>query len=495
MKDAARLSLLGAALVMVPTITSAGLLDQLDDATKKLNKASQEIQQKSRQRAQDGQVQSGGGSLSSALGATVVNRDFNICMEQTFGAHETLTAQVLQRKLNQSKNLSPQQRRAIEEDIQWLNAKAAGGRSPAPDPKNPQRYLFQLTDEEQMEITSANNQFANTVHEKCEAQYGGMSQFAGPGGRRAPIDTRVALPDLWRAAPAPAQQPSALQPSNNCMASVQGLRWKLMTERMERKLQTLPNLSPEERKAWEEDIAAVRAAEQNGATATPASPDPKNPMRYFTRLTPEDQMAMNQEYATRSQEIMTNCNGGSAKSNWSMATSKTAQMQTEARTNTQRAPAQAANAANAAQAWLDTHPISASNEIATGGSLSAGLGATQADYMERGGVVACFDRIKGFRAKQTADRLATKRSSIPAEQRQELEAWIAVWRAAEQAGLDQPTPPDPNDPQGYLRLLTNADQQELNVTYSAVHNKIMAECNSMDHMGVGAKNSKTKSEN
>ena len=110
--------------------------------------------------------------------------------------------------------------------------------------------------------------------------------------------------------------------------------------------------------------------------------------------------------------------------------------------------------------------------------------------MERGGVLACYDRLNGFRAKQTADRLTDKRGSIAPQDHAELEAWITAWRTAEQAGLDQPTPPNPSDPQGYLRLLTNADQQELNMAYSALHNKVAAECNSMDHMEVGAKKSK-----
>jgi hypothetical protein len=46
-------------------------------------------------------------------------------------------------------------------------------------------------------------------------------------------------------------------------------------------------------------------------------------------------------------------------------------------------------------------------------------------------------------------------------------------------------PPNPGDSQGYYKFLTNADQQELNMAYSALHNKIMAECNAMDHMGTG----------
>ena len=107
--------------------------------------------------------------------------------------------------------------------------------------------------------------------------------------------------------------------------------------------------------------------------------------------------------------------------------------------------------------------------------------------------MACFDQLKGFRAKQTADRLMTKRGSVSPQDRQDLEAWITAWRSAEQARLDQPTPPNPNDPQSYYRFLTKTDQQELNMAYSAAHNKVMTECNSMDHMEIGAKNSKVKS--
>ena len=106
--------------------------------------------------------------------------------------------------------------------------------------------------------------------------------------------------------------------------------------------------------------------------------------------------------------------------------------------------------------------------------------------------MACFDQLKGFRAKQTADRIASKRGSVSLQERQDLEAWITAWRVAEGARLDEPTPPNPGDSQGYYKFLTKADQQELNMAYSAAHNKVMTECNSMDHMGIGAKNSKVK---
>ncbi|MBI3320540.1 MAG: hypothetical protein HYZ89_08190 [Candidatus Omnitrophica bacterium] len=73
----------------------------------------------------------------------------------------------------------------------------------------------------------------------------------------------------------------------------------------------------------------------------------------------------------------------------------------------QQAREQAASNANALKA-RQARPANQSSGSAGGGSLFASLGATRADYMERGGVVACYDQITSFRAKQTADRLATK---------------------------------------------------------------------------------------
>ena len=72
-------------------------------------------------------------------------------MAQTADAQEKLTVQVLQRTLGQSQHLSPQERRNIEDDIAWLNATASGTRLPAPNPKDPQRYLLVFSDEEQVE--------------------------------------------------------------------------------------------------------------------------------------------------------------------------------------------------------------------------------------------------------------------------------------------------------------------------------------------------------
>ena len=142
-------------------------------------------------------------------------------------------------------------------------------------------------------------------------------------------------------------------------------------------------------------------------------------------------------------------------------------------------------AANAeAQAWLAARPFKAR-------AYAAGS-ATQADYLEKSGALACFERQKGFRAHQTAQRLMTKRTTAAPPDRQELEAWITAWGAAEQAGKDEPAPISPTNQQGWLRLLSGPDQQEMNMANSALHDMIHRECSSMDYMEVSTKDQKTK---
>jgi len=452
-------------LVLAPTAWSQSILDKLKEQAAKLKAGPQPTQQ-----SQLGSPQPGGATNLHGLD------DYNGCMAQTAGAQEKLNAQVLQRKLDHSPDLSEDARKKIQEDAAWLNAKAARQQVPAPDPKNSQRYLLEMSDEEQQEVSGTYNRFANQVREKCEARYGGMSQFSDPSGRLpAPIDTHVPFPDLLHAA-APAHVATAREQRSACMATTKGVRWQIMAEHMEKKLASMPNLSAQERKGWEEDIAVVRAAQASGATTAPQSPDPKNPMRYMTRLDTNDQLAMSQEQMARTQQVMAGCRGGAAPqtAEASAQAQELAAMHEQRRAQRNAPPADAAAANAAAQAWLDAHPFTARK-------YSAGS-ATQADYLEKSGTLACFDRAKGFRAREVADKLATKRDSIAAGQRQQLEGWITAWRAAEKAGSDEPAPPAGSGAQDYLRLLSNSDQQEINMATSIVHNKVRDECNGMDHM-------------
>jgi hypothetical protein len=481
-------SAIAAAMVFfIPTAASAGLFDELQKA---VQTAVQSPVQSSRHSQQQGS-----GSLSGALGATSVNTDFPTCMAQTSGVMENLRAQVLRRKLSFANNLSPRERQNIEADAAWLEATARGARIPAPDPKNSQRYFEEMSDAEQQEINDAYNRYAAEVHDKCEYQFGGMSQFSDPSGRaaHAPINTHVTIPDLFHAAP-PVEAVKPVVPSRkaqfqNCTASVMGLRWKIFGDRMEQKMNA-STLSPQERKDWTEDLAAVRTAQNGDGMAQPKSPG-SNPARYLTRLTSQEQMAVTQEFSTQSQQMTMDCMSSAAGQAGRMGgTTDDARSQELAsmheRRRAERASGKTADlsAANAdAQAWLAARPFKL-RAYAAGSS-------TQANYLSQSGVLECFDRQKGFRAHETLAKLKTKRASVASQDRQELEAWIGAWSAAEAAGKDDP-PPVGSSPQGYLKFLANVDQQEINAACSSLHNAIASECESIDFMEVGAKNSKVE---
>jgi hypothetical protein len=439
--------------------------------------------------------QSGGGSLSAAIGATSVNTDFPTCMAQTTGVMENLRAQVLRRKLAHANNLSSQEHRNIEADAAWLEATSRGARIPAPDPKNSQRYFEEMSDAEQREISGAYNRYAADVREKCEYQYGGMSQFGNPSGRaaHAPINTHVAIPDLFNAAP-PVEAATPAVPTRkaqfqNCTASLLTLRWKIFGDHLEQKMNA-SSLSPQEHREWMEDLAAVRTAQNGDGMTQPKSPG-SNPSRYLMRLTPQEQMAINQEYSTQSVQMTTNCmssaNGQAGRLGGTVTDARSQELAAmHERRRAERASGKTADlaAANAdAQAWLGARPFKL-QRYAAGSS-------TQANYLQQSGVLECFDRQKGFRAHETLAKLATKRASVAAQDRQELEAWISAWSAAEAAGKDEPVPVGSN-PLGYLKFLANVDQQEINAACSALHNAIGSECDSIDFMEIGAKNSKVK---
>jgi hypothetical protein len=308
-----------------------------------------------------------------------------------------------------------------------------------------------------------------------------MSQFGDPSGARP----KHTLPEPVQQAPVVTATAAPARPRNelaDCMSARNGLQWMLMADRVEAKLAATKGLSATERKGWEEDIAMLRATAENPGRGMPQSPDPNNPMRYFTRLSGEEQMAVNQEYATQSRAVMTNCTGSnsaSGGSNWTVENSRT-RRRAEANARPQADVSAAANAL--AQAWMDAHPMAARKEVAV-----HGLGAGDADYLEKSGTMACFDRAKGFRAKLMADRLTVKRDSVAPQERRELDAWIAAWRATDQAHGEAAATPAGSNPNRDLQFLTNSDQQEINMANSIVHNKVRDECNAPNPFGGGKK--------
>jgi hypothetical protein len=482
MKTLAQGLIFSALILSLPAAASAGLLDQIKQAAQ--NAAQNSGPQPASNAPQAGTF--GGGFLPAAHNATTVNDDMPRCMAQTYGIHENLTAQVLQRKLP---SLSAGDQKTAQEDIAWLNATAGGQRVPAPDPRNPQRYMLLLTDAEQQEINGATNQFVGEVHDKCEYQFGGMSQFGDPSGRpaHAPIDTHVALPDLLHGTPLPAA-PTPVESYKNCAASNAGLRWKLMADKLQQKMDAA-GLPDAERKEWQEDIAVLRAAQNGDGRAMPVSADPRNPMRYMMRFTPQEQVAVNQEAMAAGSQARADCMNSATGGQMAPVSQSRSQELADmhARRAAERAHPQAVDSAAVdaeVQAWLAARPF-------TPKAYAPGS-ATQADYLQKSGTLECFDRQKGFRAHEIARKLMSKRMTAAPQDHQELEAWISAYVAAGEQGRDEAAPAASADPQGWMRFLSSGDQQEINAAASSLHNKIMTECESLDFMENGAKNSQVK---
>jgi hypothetical protein len=452
------------------TASAQSIMDRLKKAANNQNTQKQPQQQPS------------GGSSSSANSVTNLNGldNYNKCMARAAGYREKMLAEMLQHHLDTAKN--DDERRKIQEDIEYLTATSKGQRVAAPDPRNSQRYLLVISDDEQTAVNTEFSRYSNDVHAYCEERYGGMSQFGDPAGRRP----KPTLPEPVQQAPVVIATAAPVRPRSefaNCMSARTGLRWKLMADKIEAKMAATQGLSAADRKGWQEDIAMLRAVADNPGKGMPQSPDPSNPMRYFQRLSGEEQMAINQEYATQGQAMLASCGGTNTASG---STSPYQSERARRRAEAANAPSQAAvaDAAKAeAQAWMDAHPMAAPKEVRP----THGLGAGDADYLEKSGALSCVDRSKGFRAKLMADRLTTKRDSVAPQDRRELDAWISAWRAVEKTHADAPSTPAGSNPNRDIQFLTNSDQQEINMANSIVYNKVREECNSSFGFGGGKK--------
>src|SRR5580704_14745666 len=87
-------------LMLSPAAWSDSILDKIKEQAAKLKASSQPTQQS--QPGQSGTPQPGGATNLHGLD------DYNGCMAQAAGAQEKLNAQVLQRKLDHSSDLSPE---------------------------------------------------------------------------------------------------------------------------------------------------------------------------------------------------------------------------------------------------------------------------------------------------------------------------------------------------------------------------------------------------
>lgn len=451
----------------------AGFLDKLNAATQKLNEKTQQMQN----RPAPGYQKSSNpdeplhleeqykGSCYGKQSATCMDYGELVdqCMEPLKGYRMKLTGDLIEKKLKTEK-LNDKQRKNLEED---LAAAREAEKNKTDNPtiagqKNSQRYLQDISEEDQVYI----NAEYNVMHQKITNKCIGADHMNT--GRRTNLIKEKALSGEEVVAEYKNKKAKDEEPFN-CLKGVSGVRYNVMADMMEKKM-TASNLSDKDRADWQADIASLREAAAAGGTAMPKPVDPANPMRAMMRMTKtEDMMALSQETSKQTQELIESCNNKNKPPKPKMATGS-------AKGYTTTSEMKKLNAENAEKDKKDA----AKQEIIGGGGS---LGAGNLTYMKT--AVKCYEPMKGHMAKVTAAKLEEKlktAKNVTPENRKLWEEDIAAWKEAAAVGADQPDPPDPDNPYRWQDWLTNQERQQINSEHAAFVNQITRECNAKEHM-------------
>ena len=485
---------------------SAGFLDKLTEASQKMQQAANNMNARAQQGGTIGgdpdrplNLDNYPGHCNGQGGATCLDYMDKVdgCMAPLKGYRSKLTADLIENKLATEQGIYPELRKNLQEDlIAARTAQQAGNDNIISTPSDPQRYLMDISEDDQVTINSQFAPFYQKIMNKC------MGADHMGTGHRTEMNYIQEDPNPG---PTRTQQRKAFEAHQNCFAQTQGLRWQLMADMMEKKMNALPNLSAQERSEWQADIAAVRAT--NGATM-PTPADPAQPARHLMRLSSEDQLVLGQELSTATKKAIDECttnvdansviqerkprNTGLVDHTRSPANNGYEQSARPSgyvrekidpnyvplfKSGVTPAPIPAGHPQNNSQIteeeMLNTH-----SKIRKGGSLSASLGATDVSYMKT--FSKCADPIKGLRARLIAQVLQYKHDTIkdlsPAD-RVKYEADIrAAWEASAK-GLDNVPSPDPDYPNRPFEWLNSVDQQDLNQEFSRRTQEIMKRCN------------------
>lgn len=195
----------------------AGLWDVVNQATGKINEANQKTEQvkrakqqmdgmasslpKSGSRSKDGSILSNENTgnfeltptsnpikgewgtqvtCAGANSATCQNGMDNImnCTHQSKGYFYRLVANNLNQRLQTDQELSEEDKKMLKEDIASVTAAIKTDKVIDPDPKEPQRYLSWLNENEQKEIQQLNLKYINEVRKDCDERFGGMARYS-----------------------------------------------------------------------------------------------------------------------------------------------------------------------------------------------------------------------------------------------------------------------------------------------------------------------------
>lgn len=466
---------------------SAGLMDKLNAATKKLNdyNARQQGGQNGQASGQSGQSgeedpdrpldlykQEGfKGSCEGKRSATCMDymEAVDHCMDPLKGYRMKVTGDLIEKKLKKEQ-LTDEQRKNLETDLVAIK-EAHKNKTDNPTingEKNSQRYLDHISEEDQVYINAEYQKFYKKIYNKCMgADHMGIGKRTEMMTDTETISGEEAVKQL-REKRAKEEEPF------NCIKKSGFVRWAIMADLMEKRMNER-KLSGQERADWEADIASLREFAEKAEGSMPKPVDPSNPMRSMMRLTdPNDQMFISTESAKKSQEMAEACSGKSNKVRERKP--KKGGLVDHSKSPANPDAPRHVEKAGRGQAKIPTR-------VGTG-SLSSVLGATKVDAMVE--YSDCSKPGIGHLAKVTADTLQAKLDSskgVSDQKRQEWEEDIAAWREAAQAGKDSPNPPDPDNPYRWYDYVSNAERSQINKKHADFINKLMKECADKGKMG------------
>jgi hypothetical protein len=268
-------------------------------------------------------------------------KNYTECMAATNGHLESLFADRLEAKLGVSNALKPEEREVWQADLDALRAVANEHHAyRAPDAKHPDQYLDAFTDDEFRAIHSMNTRFGQDLQLACEDKYGDMAYTKKNGKSDSqkqyeaqlrskliePTDVKT-IPLGALPSPFPKQQPSAAEQLaattaaskasmassqaavgriTDCTKGITSLRWKLMADKMQERLDAGAGLSAQQKTDLAADIGATRRAAEQGL-AQPEAVDTANPYRFMTWLSADDQAAVTSQYTTQLTAMMASC--------------------------------------------------------------------------------------------------------------------------------------------------------------------------------------------
>jgi hypothetical protein len=263
-----------------------------------------------------------------------------------------------------------------------------------------------------------------------------------------------------------------------CQNQARGFRETLMADRLAKKLAISTALSADERKVWQDDIAALHAVVDKHIAYK--APDASKPQQYLEGFTQDEFRAIQGMTTRYTQEINLSCEqkyGDIARKKDGETTDSQAKLEARMRKNMVE-PVDVGTLTLAALPSPFPKPEASPEQqlAATKAQARAGQASSQAALTRISG---CTAQMTGLRLTLMADKMQAKLAggaSLNAQQRKDMEADIAALRAAGAQGLGAPPPVDPASPYRFMTWLSNEENAEIAAQYGTQAAALMTKC-------------------